>query len=209
MWSQFRPAIVILLLLTLVTGVIYPAAITVIAGVAFHNKSTGSVLTVGDKAVGSSLLAQPFSERKYFWPRPSSTSPFPAKSDVGSGSNLASTNPGLAEKVAQRLAELRAADPGNTAAVPVELVTASGSGLDPHISPEAAEYQAGRVAVARGVTLEQIRQAIVRHTEGRTLGLLGEARVNVLELNLDLDSRLPVSSEGSGSTSASSAPSKP
>lgn len=209
MLSQFRPAIVILLLLTLVTGVIYPAAISVIAAVVFNNKSTGSVITVGDKAVGSSLLAQPFNEPKYFWSRPSSTSPFPAKSDVGSGSNLAPTNPGLAEKVVQRLAELRAADPGNTAAVPVELVTASGSGLDPHISPEAAEFQAGRVAVARGATVEQIRQAIARHTEGRTLGLLGEARVNVLELNLDLESRHPVSSGGSGSTGATGAPSQP
>ncbi len=189
MFSQLRPAIVIMLLLTFITGVVYPMAITCVASVLFPSQAGGSVMQIGGKPVGSSLIAQPFSDSKYFWPRPSATGPFPCNPAAASGSNLAPTNPSLAVSVRQRLADLRAADPSNTALVPVELITASASGIDPHLSPEAADYQVPRVAAARRLAQSTVRQAIARHTEYRTFGVLGEARVNVLALNLDLDSR--------------------
>ena len=187
MLSQFRPALVSLILLTVITGAVYPAIVTGVAKVAFPDKSSGSILTISGRSVGSELIGQPFSDPKYFWSRPSATSPVPYAGDNGSGSNLGPTNPALAEAVRQRVAALRAADPQNQQPVPVDLVTASASGLDPHISVAAAEYQAARVARTRGVAKEKVELLIGQFTQGRTFGFLGEARVNVLELNLALD----------------------
>jgi potassium-transporting ATPase KdpC subunit len=187
MSSQFRPALVSLILLTVITGAVYPAIVTAVAKVAFRDQSSGSIITISGKPVGSELIGQPFSDPKYFWPRPSATSPIPYAGDNGSGSNLAPTNPALADAVKQRVAALRAADPLNQQPIPVDLVTASGSGLDPHISVAAAEYQAARVARARGVATERVELLIRQFTQGRSLGFLGEERVNVLELNLALD----------------------
>jgi K+-transporting ATPase ATPase C chain len=189
MRSQFRPAFVSLILLTLITGVVYPAIVTAVARVAFANKASGSVMTSHGKSVGSELIGQPFSDPKYFWSRPSATSPIPYAGDNGSGSNLGPTNPALADAVKQRITALRAADPQSQKPVPVDLVTASASGLDPHISVAAAEYQAPRVARARGVSEEAISRFIQQSTEGRTLGVLSDKRVNVLKLNLALDGR--------------------
>jgi K+-transporting ATPase ATPase C chain len=189
MLSQIRPALVSLILLTLITGVIYPAIVTAVAKIAFAGKASGSIMTVNGKSVGSELIGQPFSDPKYFWSRPSATSPVPYAGDNGSGSNLGPTNPALVDAVKQRIAALRAADPQNKQAIPVDLVTASGSGLDPHISVAAAEYQAARVARTRGISTEIVQQLIKRFTEGRMLGVLGEERVNVLKLNLALDSQ--------------------
>jgi K+-transporting ATPase ATPase C chain len=171
-----------------VTGIVYPLAVTGVANVAFPEQAAGSLLhDATGKLVGSSLIGQGFADPKHFWGRPSATSPTPYNAAGSGGSNLGPLNPALADAVKDRVEALRAADPGNTAPVPVDLVTASGSGLDPHISGAAAEYQAGRVARARGVALDTVRAAIARHTEGRWWGVLGEPRVNVLELNLDLD----------------------
>lgn len=191
MLSQLRPAFVVLFLLTLLTGVAYPLLITGITVVCFPDQASGSMIVKDGKPLGSALVAQPFSDPKYFWPRPSATSPFPNKPDAASGSNLGPTNPALADAVKQRLDALHAADPGNTAPVPVELVTASASGIDPQLSPPGMEYQIPRVARTRGLTPEQVRAVVARHTETRTLGLLGEPRVNVLLVNLDLDGKLP------------------
>ena len=135
----------------------------------------------------SSLIGQPFTDPKYFWSRPSATSPMPYNAESSGGSNLGPTNPDLVKAVQERIAALRKADPGNDAPIPVDLVTSSASGLDPHISPAAAEYQVARVAKAAALDVETVRQLVAKHTEGRTLGLLGEPRVNVVELNLDLD----------------------
>jgi len=189
MWSQIRAAVVSLIVLTLITGVIYPVVVTGVAKVAFAGRSAGGVITNDGKAVGSELIGQPFSEAKYFWPRPSATSPVPYAGDGGSGSNLGPTNPALVDAVRQRVAALHAADPQNRKLVPVDLVTASGSGLDPHISVAAAEYQAGRVARVRGISEEKVEELIRQLTEVRTLGTFGEERVNVLKLNLALDGR--------------------
>jgi potassium-transporting ATPase KdpC subunit len=185
--DQIRPAIVSLALLTVVTGVAYPLVVTGIAQVFFRDQANGSLIIKDLKVVGSSLIGQPFDDPKYFWGRPSATSPFPYNAAASSGSNLGPTNPALIEAVQGRVAALRAADPGNTAPVPVDLVTASASGLDPHISPAAALYQAARVAKARGLDEARVRQLVERHIERRQLGVLGEPRVSVLALNLALD----------------------
>jgi K+-transporting ATPase ATPase C chain len=184
-----RPAIVILVALTAITAVLYPLIVTGIAAILCGHKATGSIITRDGAAIGSELIGQSFTDPKYFWPRPSATSPVPYAADAGAGSNLAPSNPALADAVKRRVAALRAADPGNEAAVPVELVTASASGLDPHISVPAAEYQIGRVARNRGLPPDLVAQRVRELTEPRTLGILGEPRVNVLKLNLALDGR--------------------
>ena len=189
MLSQLRPALMVLLLLTLVTGVAYPLLVTGIAQVVFPSQAQGSLIVKDGKIVGSRLIGQPFDDPKYFWSRPSATSPFADNAGSSSGSNLSPTNPDLVKAVQGRVDALRAADPGNTAPVPVDLVTASGSGLDPHISPAAALYQVSRVARVRKVDPAAVRQLVERHTEGRSLGFLGEPRVNVLALNLALDGK--------------------
>jgi K+-transporting ATPase ATPase C chain len=179
----------VLLLLTLVTGVAYPLLVTGIAQVVFPSQAQGSLIVMDGKVVGSRLIGQPFDDPKYFWSRPSATSPFADNAGSSSGSNLSPTNPDLIKAVQGRVDALRAADPGNTTPVPVDLVTASGSGLDPHISPAAALYQVSRVARVRKVDPAAVRQLVERHTEGRSLGFLGEPRVNVLALNLALDGK--------------------
>ncbi len=188
MFKELRPALVVFGLLTVITGLVYPGIVTVIGRLAFPEQATGSVIMDGDRAVGSALFGQPFSDPRYFWSRPSATGPQPYNGGASSGSNLGAINPALAEAVTARVAALRAADPGNDHPVPVDLVTASGSGLDPHITPAAARYQAARVARERGMTEDEVFALIERHTEGRTFGVLGEPRVNVLRLNLALDS---------------------
>jgi K+-transporting ATPase ATPase C chain len=195
--TQLRPAIVALVILTIITGVVYPLIVTGIAQAIFPYQANGSMITGADGApLGSALIGQEFSDPKYFWGRPSATGPVPYTAFNGdkltgsSGSNYGPLNEALIGPdglVQTRIAALKAADPGNSAPIPVDLVTASGSGLDPHISPAAAAYQAGRVARARGLDEAQVRELVALHTEGRTFGLLGEPRVNVLELNLALD----------------------
>lgn len=188
MLTHVRTAIVSLAVFTLVTGVLYPVLMTAIAQLAFPHRANGSLIVRNDKAVGSELIGQPFDDPKYFWGRPSATAPFPYNAGASSGSNLGPTNPALTDAVQGRVDALRAADPGNTAAVPVDLVTASASGLDPHISPAAALYQVPRVSRARQMDAAAVRRLVAEHTEDRQLGLLGEPRVNVLALNLALDS---------------------
>lgn len=188
--SELRPALMSFLLLTLLTGVAYPLVVTGVGQALFADKANGSLIESGDKQIGSRLLGQPFSGPQYFFGRPSATAPQPYNGAASSGSNQGPTNPALMTAVADRVAALRALDPDNKARVPVDLVTASGSGLDPHISPAAAEYQVARVARARNLPEEQIRKSVQQATEGRTLGILGEPRVNVLELNLALDGKI-------------------
>jgi potassium-transporting ATPase KdpC subunit len=189
MLGHVRAAIVSLIALTIITGIIYPLIVTGIAQAVFPSQANGSLVVKDGKVMGSRLIGQPFGDPKYFWGRPSATTPFPYNAGSSSGSNLSPTNPDLVKTVQGRVDALRAADPGNTAPVPVDLVTASGSGLDPHISPAAALYQVPRVAKARGLAPRAVQQLVDRHTEGRFLGLLGEPRVNVLALNLALDSK--------------------
>ncbi len=187
MRSEFRPTFVILLLMTLITGFAYPLAITGLAQLLFPRLANGSVIVRNGVKVGSVWIGEPFSDPKYFWGRLSATSP-PYNAGASSGSNLGPLNPALLEAARSRIAALRAADPGSSARpVPVDLVTASGSGLDPHISPAAAEYQAPRVARARGLSLETVHRLIAKHTMPPWLGVIGEPVVNVLELNLDLE----------------------
>jgi K+-transporting ATPase ATPase C chain len=176
-----------LIVFTVITGVAYPLIVTGIAQVAFNDQANGSLLREGDKVLGSRLIGQPFSDPKYFWSRLSATSPIPYNGASSSGSNLGPTNPALKDAVAGRVKALRDAGADAQKAVPVDLVTASGSGLDPHISPAAAEYQVPRVAKVRNLPEEKVRELVLRHTEGRQLGFLGEPRVNVLALNLALD----------------------
>ena len=186
---QLRPALTLFAVLSIVTGLVYPLAITGIAQVAFADSANGSLVVRDGKAVGSALIGQSFSDPKHFWGRPSATSPMPYNAANSGGSNQGPSHPALADAVKERIAALRAADPGNTAAVPVDLVTASASGLDPHISRAAANYQAARVARVRAVPEAQVRLLVDRHTEGALLGFIGEPRVNVLRLNLALDAQ--------------------
>jgi len=183
----FRPALAVLLILTLLTGVLYPAIITAVGQTVFPYQAGGSVIVRNDTVIGSSLIAQSFSDAKYFWTRPSATTPQPYNGTASSGSNLGPLNPALTEAVKERVAALRAADAGNTGAVPVDLVTASGSGLDPDISLAAARFQVPRIATARGLRPEAVEALVSSHARGRLFGFLGEPRVNVLELNLALD----------------------
>jgi potassium-transporting ATPase KdpC subunit len=185
MTAQIRPALTIFVLLTLLTGAAYPAVVTGIAQLLFQGRANGSVLK--DNA-GSALIGQPFDDARYFWGRPSASDP-PYNALASGGSNLGPTNPDLIKSIGERVQAMRDAHPDQRGPVPIDLVTASASGLDPHISPAAAEYQVKRVAKARGKTPDEIRRLVAEHTEGRTLGLLGEPRVNVLKLNLALDGR--------------------
>jgi K+-transporting ATPase ATPase C chain len=185
--SHIRPAAVLLALFTALTGLVYPAAVTGVAQFLFPHQANGSLIVRDGRVVGSELIGQPFERPAYFWSRPSATTPVPYNAASSAASNLGPTNPALAEAVAQRVAALRAADPAERGPVPVDLVTASGSGLDPHISPAAAAYQVARVARARGRTPDEVRAIVARCTDGRLLGVMGEARVNVLRLNLALD----------------------
>lgn len=180
-------AVLLVLAMTLLTGILYPLAVTGAATVLFPRQASGSLVLKEGRAVGSALIGQPFSDPKYFWGRPSATTPLPCNGMLSGGSNLGPTNPDLVAQVKARIETFRAADPGNTAPVPVDLVTASASGLDPHVSPAAALYQVHRVAKARGLSDEVVRKLVESHVEGRTFGVLGEPRVNVLLLNLDLD----------------------
>jgi K+-transporting ATPase ATPase C chain len=192
MLSHLRPVIVIFLLLTVLTGLVYPALVTAIAQVFFPTQANGSVLTVDGRLAGSELIGQPFTDSRYFWGRPSATSPIPYDGGNSSGSNNGPTNPDQIKAVGDRVADMRKAHPDqDDKPVPVDLVTASGSGLDPHISPAAAEYQVNRVAQARNMSPDDVRKLVTKYTEGRTLGLLGEPRVNVLRLNLALDGKEP------------------
>lgn len=182
-----RQSATMLLLMTLVVGVAYPLTVTGLAQWLFPGQANGSLVSKDGQPVGSSLIGQAFTAPKYFWGRPSATAPQPYNGASSGGSNLGPTNPALTEAAKQRIAALRAADPGNAAPVPVDLVTASGSGLDPEISPAAAQYQLARVARARGLPLAEVQALVARCTRGRQFGVLGEPRVNVLELNLALD----------------------
>ena len=191
MKNLLRPAISLFVLLTVVTGLLYPAVVTAISGLVFPDQASGSLVRRDGQVVGSTLIGQSFSDPKHFWSRPSATSPMPNNAANSGGSNQGPLNPALVDAVKGRVEALRKADPGNTAPIPVDLVTASASGLDPHLSVAAAEYQVARVARARGLAPDAVRAAIARHTAGRQLGLLGEPRVNVLALNLDLDGSAP------------------
>jgi potassium-transporting ATPase KdpC subunit len=194
MLKQFRPAIVALVIMTIITGIIYPLLVTGLAQVVFPYQANGSIILGKDgQPLGSELIGQQFDDPKYFWGRLSATGPVPYtafnadKLTGSSGSNYGPLNPSLKDAVTARIKALKDADPGNTAPIPVDLVTASASGLDPHVSPTAAEYQVTRVAKVRGLDVVQVRTLVAQHTEGRQLGFLGEPRVNVLELNLALD----------------------
>lgn len=190
MTSFIRPALVLLGLFTVLCGLAYPAAVTGVSQALFPRQANGSLIQTDGRVLGSSLIGQPFSDPGYFWSRPSGTVPFANNGGASSGTNQGPLNPALRDTVQARIDALRAADPQNTAPVPVDLVTASASGLDPHISPAAAHYQIGRIARARGLDPTELRTLVDRHTEPRLLGLLGERRVNVLELNLALDKML-------------------
>lgn len=185
--SLLRPALLLLLVLSLVTGVLYPFAVTGLAQVFFARQANGSLIEVGGRLVGSELIGQSFQDPRYFWGRPSATAPMAYNAAASSGSNLGPLNPALVEAVRARVAALRAADPGNSASVPVDLVTASGSGVDPDISPAAARYQVGRVARLRGLAPSAVQALVDAHIQAPQWGLLGEPRVNVLRLNLALD----------------------
>jgi len=184
--SQFRPALVMLVLLTVLTGLVYPLGFTAIAQLLFAAQANGSLIMDQGRAVGSTLIAQPFDDPRYFWGRLSATAPFSDNAAASSGSNQGPLSDALIDAAKARRDALRAADPTD-APIPIDLLTASASGLDPHISPAAARYQAARVARVRGVPVAQVHALIDRHTEGRLLGLLGEPRVNVLALNRALD----------------------
>ncbi len=187
MKEHLRPALTMLLLMTVLTGVVYPLTVTGLAQLFFQEQANGSVIVREGKVIGSNLIGQYFDKPEYFWTRPSATTPFPYNAAASGGSNLGPTNPVLIEAVKARVIALRAADPGNDVAIPVDLVTSSGSGLDPHISPAAALYQVKRVARARGLDEAVVRTLLSEHTEERQFKLLGEQRVNVVQLNLALD----------------------
>jgi potassium-transporting ATPase KdpC subunit len=187
--NSIRPALSIFVLLTAITGVAYPLLVTGIAQVAFAHQANGSIVTVDGKAVGSMLIGQSFSAPKYFWSRPSATGPMANNGIASGGSNLGANNPALADAVKDRIAALRTADRGNAHAVPIDLVTASGSGLDPEISLAAALYQAPRIGRERGMAAERVQALIERNAQRPWLGVVGEPRVNVLALNLELDGK--------------------
>jgi K+-transporting ATPase ATPase C chain len=191
MFKILRPALVIFVLLSALTGLLYPLAVTGAAQALFPAQAEGSLVLRDGKPVGSSLIGQNFSDPAHFWGRPSATAPMRYNAAASGGSNQGPLNPALAEAVKARVEALHAADPANAQPVPVDLVTASASGLDPHISPAAARYQAARVARLHKLPLDRVEQLIDEHTEGRWLGLIGEPRVNVLALNLALDGALP------------------
>jgi len=187
MFKTIRQSVVMLLLMTVLLGIGYPLVITGAAQLLFPHQANGSLIEKNGKPIGSELIGQYFDDPRYFWGRPSATSPQPDNGTGSSGSNQGPTNPALRDAVQQRIETLHKADPGNTAPVPVDLVTASGSGLDPQISPAAAQYQIARVARVRHLSVEQVQALVAKFTQGRQLGLLGEPSVNVLELNLALD----------------------
>jgi K+-transporting ATPase ATPase C chain len=187
MMTQLRAAILSFLMLTLLTGVAYPLVVTAIAQAAFPRAANGSLIMQDDQVVGSELIGRSFGESGYFWGRPSATGPDAYNGAASTGSNLGSTNPALLEVVQGRIQSIRAAHPDQSGAVPIDLVTASGSGLDPHVSPAAAQYQVTRVAKHRGLAVDEITALVAEYTEGRTLGVFGERRVNILRLNLALD----------------------
>jgi potassium-transporting ATPase KdpC subunit len=182
-----RNALTMLLVMTVITGLVYPLVATGVAQVLFPHQANGSLIERDGKPIGSELIGQYFDDPKYFWGRPSATAPQPYNGTGSNGSQLGPTNPALRDAVQQRIDALRKADPGNTTPVPADLVTASGSGLDPEISPAAAQYQVARVAKARNLNVQQVQALIAQYTQGRQLGILGEPRVNVLQLNLALD----------------------
>ena len=185
--KHIRPAIVMIIAMTVITGLMYPLLMTGIAQAVFPYQANGSLIQQGGKVIGSELIGQNFDDPRYFWGRPSATTPQPNNGTASNGSNQGPTNPALHDAVQQRIDALHKADPGNTAPVPVDLVTASGSGLDPQISPAAAQYQIARVARVRHLDVAQVQTLVAQFTQGRQLGLLGESRVNVLQLNLALD----------------------
>jgi K+-transporting ATPase ATPase C chain len=189
MQSLLRPAVSLFVLLSAITGIAYPLVVTGIARVAFPDAAGGSLVVKNGKAIGSTLIGQNFTDPKHFWGRPSATGPYPYNAAASGGSNQGPLNPALVDAVKGRIDALKAVDPDNVKPVPVDLVTASASGLDPHISPAAARYQLQRVATARRLSIERVDSLIDAHTQGRDFGLFGEARVNVLLLNLALDSQ--------------------
>ena len=191
MKSHIRIGLILFLLFTLLTGVIYPLVVTAISQIAFPHQANGSVVERNGRAVGSELIGQQFDDPRYFWGRLSATEKVPYNAASSSGSNLGPTNDDLLKKLKERIETLRQAHPDQKGPIPVDLVTASASGLDPHISPAAAEYQVPRVAKARGLSEDSVRQLVASHMEMRTLRLLGEPRVNVLRLNLALDGVRP------------------
>jgi potassium-transporting ATPase KdpC subunit len=189
MLNLLNSAIGLFTLLTVLTGLIYPLAVTGIGQTVFPHQAKGSLILQDGRVLGSELIGQPFADPKYFWGRPSATPPFPYNAAASSGSNLGPLNPVLLDAVKARVEALRQADPSQQGPIPIDLVTASGSGLDPHISPAAAEYQISRVAKARKLDPKMVRELVAKYTEGRQLGILSEPRVNVLKLNLALDGR--------------------
>lgn len=192
MKSVIRSALTLFLLLTLITGVLYPLAVTAIGKTLFSEQASGSPIVQDGKIVGSKLIGQNFTDSKYFWGRLSATSPQPYNAAASSGSNLGPLNSVLTDNVKARVDALHAADPSNNTPIPVDLVTASGSGLDPDISPAAAQYQIARVARARNLPVNAVQDLVSQHREGRQFGLFGEPRVNVLELNMALDAQFPL-----------------
>jgi len=191
MLSVFRTSAVMLLMLSIVTGIAYPLAVTGIGAVLFPRQATGSLVDRDGKPIGSDLIGQPFDAPRYFWGRPSATSPVGYAAMSGSGSNQATTNPALADAVRDRVAHLKESDPDDKTPIPVDLVTTSGSGLDPHVSPAAALYQVDRVARTRGIPVEKVRVLVQSHVEHPTFHVLGQSRVNILRLNLALDAEFP------------------
>ncbi len=189
MLIQIKRAIVILVVMIVITGVFYPLVVTGITQTVFHSKANGSLIEINGEVLGSEMIGQPFSDPKYFWGRLSATSPYPYNAAASSGSNYGPSNPALAEAVKARIDALKAADPENTEPIPVDLVTASGSGLDPDISIAAALYQLPRVARVRGLSEMQVKELVDHYTQPRQLGFLGEPRINVLRLNLALDGK--------------------
>lgn len=189
MQDALRPGVSLFVLLTLLTGIAYPLAVSGVVSALLPEEAAGSLIVRDGQPVGSRLIGQSFSDPKYFWGRPSATAPQPYNAAASGGSNLGPLNPALVDAVHARIAALKAADPDNVLPIPADLVTASGSGLDPHISPAAAAYQLARVARVRGLDAQTVAALVEQNTEGRQWGFLGEARVNVLALNLALDAR--------------------